>query len=205
MPDKAKMPVVVIGGLVAVVLCAVLVLSIYLVRVVNSRVNPPKPVTEFKGVGPKVPMGEFIVNLRDPGHYVKADVTLELNAPGETFEGGLESEGEKEKSTEEGKEDKEIKGRLAKEIHAREPEIKETINLLLGGFRSGDLIGAKGMLRAKEFLKRGLQYMLAGGELKIEYEKDTPPDFHEEKEVIEHIKKEGVKIKNLYLTVFQVE
>lgn len=207
MPDKEKMPVLVVGGIVGVVLLAVLFTSIYMVRLINGKLNPPPTPTTFSGVGPQHELGEFIVNLSDPGHYVKTELTLELNAPGKKFDGGKEVEGEKmdAKKDEEGKGSKEVKGRLEQEVKAREPQIRETVIHLLSSFKSTQLIGPNGIDRAKKLVLRGIQYVLAGGELKIETDANGLPKVHEEPNIVDTLEKEGAKIKDVYVTVLQVE
>ncbi len=210
MADKEKMPVMVVGGLVVVVLAAVLITIIVMMRKINKAITPaPPPWAQTEGwnqMGPTQELGEFIVNLSDPGHYVKANLTLELNAPGKNFEGGVEKEGEK-KDTKKGddtKEVKEYKSRLAEEIKVRDPQIREAVNRLLGSFKSTQLIGSQGIERAKKLLTRGVQYMLAGGELKIKDDGGTPK-VDEDPSVVDRMEKEGVKIKNVFVTVLQVE
>lgn len=208
MADKEKMPVMVVGGLIAVVLLAVFVMMIFLMKKVNTPPQtPPWAKTEgWNQMGPTQELGEFIVNLSDSGHYVKANLTLELNAPGKNFVGGVEKEGEK-KDTKKGddtKEVKEYKSRLAEEIKVRDPQIREAVNRLLGSFTHTQLIGSQGIERAKKLLTRGVQYVLAGGELKIKDDGGTPK-VDEDPSVVDRMEKEGVKIKNVFVTVLQVE
>lgn len=207
MPDKEKMPVIVVGGLVGVVLLAVLITTIVMMRKINKVTQPKEKPQIFEGVGPQHPLGEFIVNLSDAGHYVKTELTLELNAPGNKFEGGMEKEGEKTdaKEGEESKVSKEAKGRLEQEIKAREPQIRQSVIYLLSSFKSQQLIGPDGIRRAQKLLLRGMKYVLAGGELKVEMDGNGFPKIREEENVKDRIEKDGVKVKDVYVTVFQVE
>lgn len=207
MPDKEKMPVIMVGGLAGVVLLFVIIATIYVVRTINKRLERPEPIKIYEGVGPQHKLGEFIVNLSDPGHYVKTEITLELNAPGKKFDGGKEVEGEKAEGEkeEEGKESKEVKGRLEQEIKAREPQIRETAIYLLSSFKSTQLIGSNGIPRVKKLLMRGIQYVLAGGEINLEADENGLPKVQEEEKIVERMEKEGVKIKDVYVTVLQVE
>lgn len=207
MPDKEKMPVIVVGGLVGVVLLAVLITTIVMMRKINKVTQPQDRPHITEGVGPPYPLGEFIVNLSDAGHYVKTELTLELNAPGKKFEGGVEKKGEETdaKEGEESKVSKEAKGRLEQEIKAREPQIRETVIYLLSSFKSTQIIGKNGIPRVKKLLMRGIQYVLAGGEINLEADENGLPKVREEEKIVDRMEKEGVKIKDVYVTVLQVE
>lgn len=145
-----KMGLMILGGLlIAVVSFIATAMSTY--YILSKRVPSPE---ESKGVENKTSkttfavysLDEFIVNLADPGHYLKAVIALELNKPAENPKKGGHGVN---------------KGELMDpEISLHIPKIKDAIITILTTKSFGELSTPQGKEALKKQIKNKVNLIL---------------------------------------------